>query len=171
MFWLDYLLKFIRALNQGASPRQLAWGFVFGWSIGLIPGWPLHVWLLTLLLLLFNINIAMAVAATALASAIGWVFDPLLHALGHWLLVDATPPQGIWVYLYNNPLAALTRFNNTVVLGATVTALVLAPALYFASHWAVEQYRDRLLTWVNRLRVTQLVKGSRLFSLYQRIGQ
>ncbi|MDH5230023.1 MAG: TIGR03546 family protein [Gammaproteobacteria bacterium] len=165
MFWLKMLADLIRAIQKSASPRQLAAGFVLGFCFGLIPGWPLQVIIILLLIIFFNVNIALAMIGATLGPIVGWLFDPMLDSLGLWLLRDIAALQDLWIAMYNNTAAMLTRFNNTVVMGSSALAIIFSIPLYFLLSWAVTQYREKLMIKIRGLRIFRAVMESRLFSL------
>ena len=168
MVWLKILAKLLRVLKDGATPAQIALGFVLGWAIGMIPGWPVQVWLLVLLLLVLQANLSMAFVGMAVAAALSWIFDPALDALGGAVLT-AGPLQGLFTGLYNSPPWSLTRFNNTIVMGGMLVALVTGSALFPLVVRGVRWYRERLLARMNKWRLVQLLKSSRLYGWYQRL--
>jgi len=170
MIWLKIVARILRTLKEGATPAQIALGFVLGWAMGLIPGWPLQAWLLLLLLLVLQANIGIAFVGLALAAAVAWLFDPLLDALGAAVL-QAGALQGLFTSLYNSPPWALTRFNNTVVMGASVAAVVTAFALFPAVVVGVKWYRTRLLERIAKWRVIGVLKQSRWLKWYFRLQE
>jgi uncharacterized protein (TIGR03546 family) len=168
MVWLKILAKLLRVLKDGATPAQIALGFVLGWAIGMIPGWPVQVWLLVLLLLVLQANLSMALVGMAVAAALSWIFDPALDALGGAVLT-AGPLQGLFTGLYNSPPWGLTRFNNTIVMGGMLVALVTGSALFPLVVRGVRWYRERLLARMDKWRLVQVLKSSRLYGWYQRL--
>lgn len=168
MIWLRILARLLNTLKEGATPAQIALGFVLGWALGLIPGWPVQVWLLLLLLLVLQANLSMAIVGWTLAVVLAWLFDPWLDALGEAVL-RAEALRGLFTALYNSPPWALTRFNNTVVMGASVTAVVSAVVLFPLLTRGVVAYRERLLARLDSFRIVQALKGTRLFGLYRRL--
>jgi uncharacterized protein (TIGR03546 family) len=113
-------------------------------------------------------NITMAFVGAAIAVAVAWLLDPVLNALGAAVL-GAGPLRGLFTTLYNSPPWSITRFNNTVVMGASLAAVVTAIVLFPLTVRGVRLYRERLLERVARLRVVQVLKGTKLFSLVQRL--
>jgi len=170
MFGLDSLMRLIKLLNKGASPNQLAGAFALGSLLGLIPGWPLPAFFLIFIILLVNINLSMVLFATAIGSMVAWLADPIFHAMGLWLLEDVSGLQGLWTALYNHPIAILTRFNNSVMMGALTIGLILQLPLFFLFRWFVIAYREKLMARLNQLKVIQWIRGSRLYALYQQVS-
>jgi uncharacterized protein (TIGR03545 family)/uncharacterized protein (TIGR03546 family) len=121
-------------LTEGRLPGQQALGCALGLALGLVPDWPLQVWLLLAVTLLLRVNLAWAAGGAALGAAGGWLLDPWIEGAGGWLLEDARPLRGLWRLLSGSDLAALTRFDNTAVLGGTLLGLALLGAVPAA--WA-----------------------------------
>jgi len=170
MFWLKIIGRFLRVLREGATPGQIAAGFLLGFAIGFIPGAPLHVLILVLITLVFSVNLSMAIAGILVALAVGWLFDPLIERLGYWLLVDVHFLKGLWTAMYNSPVIMLTRFNNTVIMGASAAMLALAWPLYWLLSRGVVVYREKYLARVERLRIVQMLKASKFYRWYQRLS-
>ena len=167
MFGLQQITRLLRLLNQGQSPAQLSLALVLGLWAGLIPGWPLQVLLLVLIIGMLNINISMAIMGGLIGASLGWLIDPQLDQLGGWLLEDVAVFEPLWTALYNSPAPLLTRFNNTVVIGATLAGGLSAIVGFFILRRLIELYRERVLTTMQRFKIVQLLKGSRLIQLLQ----
>ena len=61
MFPLQFIAKLIKILRSGATPAQIAGGFILGMIIGLTPRWSVHNLLIVLIIILINVNISMAI--------------------------------------------------------------------------------------------------------------
>ena len=171
MFTLNQLAKLLKLLNEGATPNQLAGGFALGFLIGIAPGWPLHILVFLLLLLIFNVNLSMAILAATIATALAWLMDPVIHDLGMWALKDIEQLQSLWVTLYNNPIAALTRFNNSVVMGSMVLSIIIVIPLFFIAKFLIIKYRTVFSAWVSKLKMVQWLKTSKLYDIYQMVAE
>ncbi|KAA3620124.1 MAG: TIGR03546 family protein [Calditrichaeota bacterium] len=174
MFWLKFIAKFLKALRAGDTPGQVSAGFSLGFAIGLMPFFTLHGLFFWLLLLLFNVNLAAGFVGIMLTSLIAWFFDPLFHDLGFLLLVQIPALQGLWESLYNLPIAPLTKFYNTVVLGSLVSALLFLYPIYIAMKKFIVYYRNTLEPRIQKWKIVQLIKGSSLYKWIdklQRIGE
>jgi uncharacterized protein (TIGR03546 family) len=166
---LKLLGRVINALNNGAAPWQIAGGMVLGFMLGLIPGWPIQVFLLLLFMFIVNVNLTIAGVGAVLASSLAWLFDPIVERIGGWVLQDIGALQGFWTQLYNYPPLGLTRFNNTVVMGAMVVGIIGAIVWFPILIWLVGIYRARFLQWAQKLWIMRVITGSKIFGLYQRI--
>jgi uncharacterized protein (TIGR03546 family) len=169
MFWFKILAKFIQAMREGQTPHQIAAGFGLGFLIGLMPFFTLQGLLFLLILFFLNVNLAAGTLAILLCSFVAWLFDPLFHDLGYWLLTGIPALMGTWETLYNLPVAPLTRFNNTVVLGSFVCGLVTLFPVYFGMKKFVVLYRTQIEARLVQWKVIKVIKGSKLFDLYQKI--
>ncbi len=169
MLILKFLAKIIKILRSGATPNQIAGGLVLGMIAGLTPLFSLHNLIVLLLLIILNVNISMSLVGLGIFSAIAWFFDPLFHAFGYFMLVEVDQLQGLWTWLYGKPVIALSRFNNTVVLGSLLTALLLIVPLFFLFKKLVVLYREKLENRVQKLKIVQLLKGSKIYELYSKL--
>ena len=113
MFFLKLIGKLIKALTSGESPTQLAGGFILGMIVGLTPFWSLHNLIVMVLIILIRVNISMAIFSALLFGALAYLFDPLFHNFGYWLLVDVTALNGLWQAMINIPIVALFNLNTT----------------------------------------------------------
>ena len=169
MFWLQIVKSFIQILRSGQTPRQIAGGFALGTIIGLMPFFTLQGLCLWFVVLVLDVNLSAVLLAATLFSLVAYIFDPLFHALGFFLLVDSSFLRGVWTALYNAPVAPLTRFNNTIVLGSFVAGFLLFLPVYFGMQRFVLAYRTHLHTRVERLKVYQVVSKSGLVKWYTRV--
>jgi uncharacterized protein (TIGR03546 family) len=170
MFTLKLLGRILNAINAGAAPWQVGGGMVLGFALGLIPGWPLQAFGLLLIILLINVNTSIAVAGAVIASLLAWLLDPIMDRIGAWMLQDIGALKGLWTVMYNSPPLALTRFNNTVVMGSMVVGVIGAVIWFPILIWAVRVYRAKFLAWVQKLWIMRLITGSKVWALYQRIS-
>ena len=169
MFWLTIVRDFLKLLRAGQDPRQIAGGFALGSILGLSPMLTLQGVLIWVVILIFNVNISAALLAITICSLIAYLFDPLFHWLGYVLLVNVDALHGLWTWLYNAPIAPLTRFNNTVVMGSLVIALALLAPIYFGMQRFVLAYRTHVGEKIEKWKIYQIISKSSLVKLYQRI--
>jgi len=164
------LIKLIQslfgALHSEGTPGQLAAGIVLGSFLGLTPLFNLHNALIFAALVLLNVSFAGGLLGWALFVPVGFLLDPLFDWIGHALLL-AEPLRGVWTSLYNTPIIPLTNFNNTVVLGSLVFALLFAVPLFFAIRWAVARYRVTVGERVRQSRFYRAVMASKAYNVYK----
>jgi uncharacterized protein (TIGR03546 family) len=169
MFFIKLLSDFLKILRSGQTPRQIAGGFALGSLVGLSPTLTLQGLAIWFIILVLDVNLSAAILAFGLFSLIAFAFDPLFHSLGYFLLVDIEALKGVWTALYNAPIAPLTRFNNTVVLGSLVGALLLFVPVYTAMKRFVIAYRGRLHARVEQWKLYKIVSKSFIVQWYLRI--
>ena len=169
MIWLKLVVNFIKILREGQTPAQVAGGFALGAIIGLSPMFTLQGALVWLIILILDVNLSAATFSLGLFALVAYIFDPLFHRFGYLLLVDAGSPKGLWTTLYNAPVAPLTRFNNTVVMGSFVSALILFTPIYFGMKKFVVAYRSTLGVRMQKLKIYQILNRSSLIQWYKRI--
>jgi uncharacterized protein (TIGR03546 family) len=169
MFWLKIIKDFIKILREGQTPAQIAGGFALGSVLGLSPMLTLQGILIWLILLILNVNLASALLSITLFSLFAFLLDPLFHWLGYLLLVQIDGLRELWTSLYNAPIAPLTRFNNTVVLGSLVFAILSFIPVYIGMKRFVVAYRANVGSRIEKWKVYKTLKKSALVQWYLRI--
>lgn len=136
----DVIRKLLKALNSSQYSWQISLAAVLALAPGLTPAASLHNLLFYFLAFLINVNLGVFIVSIGLFAGVAYLADPLMESLGYWLL---TLPalEGMWTVFYNNPWLKLTNFNDTLVLGSLVTALLLAVPAYFLFELLVKTYR------------------------------
>jgi uncharacterized protein (TIGR03546 family) len=169
MFWLKLVSNFIKILREGQTPAQVAGGFALGSILGLSPMLTLQGLLVWLVILVLDVNLSAATLSLLVFSLIAFIFDPVFHHLGYFLLVDIGGLKVVWTTLYNAPIAPLTRFNNTVVIGSFVSALILFPLVYFGMKKFVVAYRTTVGARIEKTKIYHVISKSWVVQTYQRI--
>src|ERR671930_372106 len=160
--FIKLIQSLIGALHSEGTPGQLAAGIVLGSFLGLTPLLNLHNALIFAALMLLNVSFAGGILGWALFVPVGFLLDPLFDRIGHQLL-QAEQLRALWTTLYNTPIVPLTNFNNTVVLGSLVFALLLAVPLFFATRWAVARYRVTVGERVRRSKLYRALTASKMY--------
>jgi uncharacterized protein (TIGR03546 family) len=167
MFGLGTVKSIFTILQSENSPWQVAGGVAIGLFIGFSPFNGPQNYLFMVLLFFTNVNVASATLATALFSGLAVLLDPLAHRLGYALLVSNPDLTPFWTTLFNLPIVPFTRFNNTVVLGSFVLALILVlPVifltrgliLYYRAHWQERVAKVGVVKWLNGLNTALGIK-------------
>lgn len=169
MFWLQLIRSFIKILRAGQTPFQIAAGFALGSIVGLSSSFTLQGLCLWLVIFALNVNLSAAFLAFTIFSLLAYLLDPLFHWLGFFLLVESPALRDLWTSLYNAPLAPLTRFNNTVVLGSFVGAVMLFPVTLIAMRQFVIAYRATLGARLEQSKMYRVINQSALVRWYQRV--
>ena len=169
MFYFKFIKDFINILRAGQTPAQVAGGFALGSILGLSPMLTLQGALIWLILLSLNVNFSAAGVAITLFSLFAYLLDPLFHWLGYQIHVNAGALKGIWTWLYNAPIAPLTRFNNTVVMGSFAAALVLFVPVYVGMKRFVVAYRTHIHARLEKWKIYQILDRSKMLQWYRKV--
>jgi uncharacterized protein (TIGR03546 family) len=165
------LIKLIQslfgALHSEGTPGQLAAGIALGSIMGLTPLVNLHNAIVFAAIMLLNVSFAGGMLGWALFVPIGFLLDPLFDWIGHTLLFDVAFLTPFWTSLYNMPIVPLTNFNNTVVLGSLVFALLFFAPLYLMTRWAVARYRVTVGARVRQSKFYRAVMASKVYNVYK----
>jgi len=157
-FFLRPVRQLAQALTANDSPRQVAWGFLLGMMIGLLPKGNLLLLVLTLLLCGLRVNKSAGMMAAGMFSLVGFMFDGLAHHLGAIVLLWE-PARPLHIWLYELPLGPWLGTNNTVVVGQLLIGLYFAfPAYYFAHKFA-SRVQQRVSKWLMRYRAIRWLRG------------
>lgn len=160
---LKQIFGLIKLLNSETGHNQIAAGVACGFILGMTPILSLQSLLVFIVIFFFRVQAGAAFLAAFFFAFIAWVFDPVFHQFGA-LVLGMPALQGVWTELYNMPLVPLTRFNNTVVMGSGVVAILAFPFIYFGSKILIIKYRK---TVVERLKATKFWKAVQATSIYK----
>ena len=79
--------------------------------------------------------------------------------------------QGIYTTLYNIQLIALSRFNNTVVMGSLVTSLILLIPVFVMVKSGVLKYRETVMARFEKMKVVKAIKGTKVYGWYAKYAE
>jgi uncharacterized protein (TIGR03546 family) len=163
---LKLIQSIIKTLHSEGTPGQVAAGMALGAALGLTPLMNVHNLMVFALIVLLNVSFGGGMLGWALFVPLGFLLDPLFHAIGAGLL-EAPSLRGLWTAMYNTPLVPYTGFNNTVVLGSVVGWLGLAVPIFFAARWGVARYRATIGERVQRSRLYRAITASKAYNVYR----
>jgi len=166
MLFLKFLQTLLRALNSDGTPGQVAMGMAIGLAFGLTPLMSLHNVVVLAIAMLTTVSFPGVFLGWAIATPLGFMLDPIFDRVGMALLMnDALAPFFSWVV--NTPMVALSRLNNTIVLGSLVVWLVALIPSYFIFRVLVDRYRAHIYARVQQWKIMQMLKTSKLYSVYE----
>lgn len=158
------LIKVIKVLQSNDSPRQLAFAISLGAFLGLIPGFNFSHVLLLIVVYLLNINLGLAFLTAFFYKFMGIWIAPVSHRLGEWALTHPAM-QDVWTWMYNQPILPWTRFNNTLVIGGFLLAILGFIPHYLIGIQLIKAYRrsirDRLIKSFGKWKIVKVIKGSK----------
>ncbi|MFT4906260.1 MAG: hypothetical protein ACI978_000320 [Oleispira sp.] len=163
------LAKLLKALNSDSAPGQIALAFALALIAGLTPLFSLHNVLILFIACIVRINFGAFLLGILFFSGLAYLIDPAAVALGESVLTNPGA-QGFLTELYQSDFWRATRFNNTLVTGSLIIALLaFVPVLLF-SRWLISAYRNKLMVWVEKLKITKLLKASKFYKVYQALA-
>jgi uncharacterized protein (TIGR03546 family) len=163
---LKLIQSLFKALHSEGTPGQVAAGMALGAALGLTPLMNVHNVVVFSLILLLNVSFGGGMLGWALFVPLGFLLDPLFHAIGSGLL-EAPSLRPLWTGWYNTPLVPYTNFNNTVVLGSVVWWVVMVVPIFLAARWGVARYRATLGAKVQQSRLYKTITASKAYNLYR----
>lgn len=166
---LKMIVKLLKVLNSETEPGQISLAFCFAMIAGLTPLMSLHNLVVLLIVLLLRVNLSAFILGWTLFSVVAYLLDPFFHWIGLKVLTSGSL-EGLWTVLYNVALLRLEKFNNSIVMGSLLFSVIFFIPLYFLSNWAIRRYRDNVLAWVQKTRIMQALKASKLYAAYQAIS-
>ena len=167
MLLLKLLQQLFKTLNSEGTPGQVAAGMALGAVLGLTPLLNLHNLLIVGLAVILNVSMPGFMLGWALFVPFGFILDPLFDRMGQAMLLSVPPLTPVWTAWYNTPGIPYTNFNNTIVLGALVSWIVLAVPIYFLARWAVTRYRSTWGARVEQSRFYRAVTASKAYNVYR----
>ncbi len=168
MFTLIKLIQSLfKALHSEGTPGQLAAGIALGSIIGLTPLVNVHNAIVFAAIVLLNVSFAGGMLGWALFVPVGFLLDPLFDWIGHTLLLYVSFLTPLWTSFYNTPVIPLTNFNNTVVLGSFVFAVLFAVPLFFVARYGVARYRATIGQRVRQSKWYRAVTASKVYNVYK----
>ncbi len=150
------LVKLFNALGANTNPGEIAHAMSCGILLGLMPKNNL-LWYLVLVFILFiRINKPAYAVSLLVGSALAPLLDPAFDAIGYaFLTVPAF--SGFFGTLLDVPFVALTKFNNTIVMGAFLAGIILYVPLYFLCRALIFLWRQHVVPFMQKSKLGKLV--------------
>ncbi|MDX1342919.1 MAG: TIGR03546 family protein [Reinekea sp.] len=164
---IDPVLKLLKALNSEVGPWQIAFAGALSMVIGLTPLWSAHNVIILLFAFVFRVHLATFFVFWGVFSGVAYLLDPWFHEIGLTLL-NKDSLQGMWTGLYQNDFWLVTHFNHTITLGSLLVTVVAFFPTAVLFRLGIIQYRAHMLPFINKLKIVQVLKGSKFYQLYER---
>lgn len=162
---LKQLLNLIKLLHSENGTTQIAWGLTLGVFLGFSPFFSLQTILVLMILFFFRVQFGAAFLSAFVFKFIAFLIDPLADVLGRWTL-EHSSLRSLWTVLYNMPIIPYTRFNNSIVMGSFVFALITSPFLYFMFIYLVKKYRTTVVAKFEESKAYKALKASKFYLWY-----
>ncbi|HSG51411.1 MAG TPA: TIGR03546 family protein, partial [Rheinheimera sp.] len=157
--------KILKVLNSAASPWQIGWAIALGLFVGILP-FGLLTLLIVLLVCLLTINLSTFLLVWGLTEGLMLLFASPLEQLT-WRLAQH---DGLLKLLADTEFLQLLHLHHTLTLGAFVLGMILLWPVAWISTVLVRQYRSRVMTNVQKWKLMQMLKASKLYSLYENMN-
>lgn len=141
---LKQIFAFFKLLNSDTGTNQLAAGLAMGLILGFSPILSLQTLLAFVILFFFRIQMGAAFLAAFFFKFTAYLLDPVTDILGRAVL-EAESLRPLFVSLYNMPLVPMTRFNNSIVMGSGLIAIILAIPAFFLFKTLIIKYRQSVV--------------------------
>ncbi len=162
---LTLIAKILKVLNSEASPWQIGWAIGLGLLAGLLPFGFLTL-LILLIVCLFTINLSTFLLVWGLFSGLMFIFGDALEALT-WQYAQQ---PSLLQLLASTETLQLLHLHHTLVLGAFVLGLLLLLPIAWLGSLLVAQYRLRVMSKLQKLRIVQMLNATKLVQLYQKLN-
>ena len=162
---LKQIFQLLKMLNSETGSHQIAWGVAVGFILGMTPSFSLQTVLVILILLFFRIQIGAALLAAFFFKFIAFALDPAFHSIGSMVL-ELPSLQSTYIELYNMPVVPWTRFYNSIVMGSGIMSILLTPAIFVASLYAIKKYRKNVYDRFKETRFFKAVKATAFYKWY-----
>ena len=162
---LTLFAKILKVLNSEASPWQIGWAIGLGLLAGLLPFGFLTL-LILLIVCLFTINLSTFLLVWGVCSGLMFIFGDALEALT-WQYAQH---PGLLQLLASTETLQLLHLHHTLVLGAFVLGLLLLLPIAWLGSLLVTQYRLRVMSKLQKLRIVQMLNATKLVQLYQKLN-
>jgi uncharacterized protein (TIGR03546 family) len=164
---IKQLINFIRLLHSEGGTQQIAWGLTLGAFLGFSPFFSLQTFLILLILLVFKVQFGAAFLSAFFFKLIAFIIDPAADVLGR-LVLESGSMRSVWVTLYNLPVVPYTRFNNSIVMGSFVFALIISPILFFGFKILIQKYRTHIVHTFEKSKAWKAFKATKIYEWYSK---
>ncbi len=162
---LKQIFAFVRLLNSDTATNQIAFGIAFGFVLGMTPAFSLQTVFVILCLFFFRVQIGAATLSAFFFAFPAYLLDPVFHEIGRMVLeIEGLKP--LFTTMYDMPVIPWTRFNNTVVMGSGVVAILSLPFVFIMAKIFVIRYRETIVAQFQQTKFWKAVKATSLYKWY-----
>jgi uncharacterized protein (TIGR03546 family) len=164
---IKQIINLIRMLHSENGIYQISWGLTLGAFLGFSPFFSIQTFLIFAILLIFRVQFGAAFLSAFFFKLVAFLIDPMADSLGRWALENSTF-RPLWASLYNMPVVPYTRFNNSIVMGSFLVALVLSPFLFFLFKYLINKYRTHIVHTFEQTKAWKAFKATKLYDYYSK---
>lgn len=162
---LKQIFNLLKLLNSDTGLYSLSAGVSLGFVLGMSPLLSLQGIFILFIAFFFRIQLGAMFVSAFFFAFMAWVLDPIFHQVGNSLLTNPAL-ESLWITLFNAPLVPLTRFNNTIILGAGVVSILLTPFIFLLSKVLIQKYRQTVVERFKQTKIWKVVKATSLYKWY-----
>jgi uncharacterized protein (TIGR03546 family) len=162
---IKQIINLIRMLHSENGLYQISWGLTLGAFLGFSPFFSIQTFLIFAVLLIFRVQFGAAFLSAFFFKLVAFLIDPMADILGRWAL-ENSGFRPLWTSLYNMPILPYTRFNNSIVMGSFLVALVLSPILFFLFKFLINKYRTNVVHSFEQTKAWKAFKATKVYNLY-----
>lgn len=164
---LKAIVRFFKALNSNSHPGDIAHAVCLGLILGFVPKSNALWYVLMIFFLFMRVNKGSLIIFTFLFSLLAPVLDPFFDTFGYWFLnIDAFVP--VFSKMLDIPFVGFTKFNNSIVCGSFLSAIILYVPVYFLARLFISKWRLKIAPFVRK---TKLVTFMSKLPLIVKIGE
>ena len=143
------LVSLFKILNSNSKPGEIANAVCLGIMLGFIPKNNLLWYLLFVFFSFVRINKSAYFLVTLVMSFFACLADGFFDSLGYAVLTNKSLAP-LFGNLLDIPFVGFTKFNNTIVFGATVFSLIIYIPLFIFFVFFVKYWRKNITAkWNN----------------------
>ena len=167
---LKQLYGLVKLLNSDKGVNQIAAGVACGMVLGFSPLLSLQALAVIVCMFFFRVQIGAATIMAFFFAFLTLLLDPVFHIIGSAVL-EIGGLKGFYTTLYNAPIVPFTRFNNSVVMGAGVVSICMAPIVFWGAKKAVLRYRHSVAESFRKSKIWKVIQASSFYKWYLKYEQ
>ena len=160
---LKQFFQLFKLLNSDTGTNQIASGVAAGFILGMTPAFSLQTILVVFCIFFFHIQMGAAFLFAAFFKFPAFLLDGVFDSVGSAVL-EMSSLHGLFTSLYNMPIIPFTRFNNSVVMGSGIVAILLSPIIFLIAKALIIKYR---VSVVERFKQSKFFKALKATSFYK----
>lgn len=164
---LKQLIGFIKLLNSETGTYQIAAGLALGLLIGFAPFFSIQTLFFFFLVFIFRIQVGAAFFSAFFFKLFAYALDPVFDSVGRHVL-EMESLRGFFTTLADLPLVPFTKFNNSIVMGGMISALLLFVPAFFIFKILILKYRELIYLRFKSSKMWKALTASKLYFLYQK---
>ncbi len=167
---LKQIFAFVKLLNSDTGHNQLAAGLACGLVLGFAPILSLQALLILLVIFFFRVQMGAAFLSAFFFKFVAYLLDPAFNEVGKVILENKSL-RPLFISMYNMPFVPLTRFNNSIVMGAGVISILLLPFAIIIFRILIIKYRVTVVARFQQTKFWKLVKATSFYKWYVKYNE